>query len=89
MLTWSLINAGRHGVKFAERVTQQTSLLHSRNECETQDGVYAGGTEDSSPDIQASAGNRKADDREALLDERAGELVSLLIGFAFALQYVP
>lgn len=77
----------RHSGEFANRVTQQISLLHPRND--SQDEVYANGTADSSADRQAAASNKEGDDRAVLLDERAGELVSLLIGFAFALQYVP
>lgn len=60
------------------RISQETqiSLIHSQTE-EDEQGVDA---TDPTDDLAQN------DQRDALLNERAGELVSLIVGFAFALQ---
>jgi hypothetical protein len=66
--------------------SSQISLLHPLNEGEEQEVVNGDPTDDSSPEGDVAC--TKADDRKGIIAERAGELVSLLNGFAFALQYV-
>lgn len=69
---------------FSSCLFPQISLFHSLSESEEQEEMNGVPNSSLGGDISST----KADDRKAILDERAGELVSLLNAFAFALQYV-